>query len=116
MAKIKIFRFSGEPSQRADCWQRFIISNCNMPAFDSDISYVLNNLPRWERQYWRFGFTKAQFVKACRTFKPSVKYFSDKSLLKWNPNCPLMTDYIDEKYIWEFDDQVIFDVRHSLLY
>ena len=102
---MKIFRFSNSPSMLDNCWQKSIASNCDLPCFNEDIAYILNELGR-EKKHWVFGFTKSQFVKACKTFKKQAKFACDKSILKWSDQSKLKVFEIDEKDVFVFSERM----------
>ena len=106
---LKIFRYENV-DHGIDCWQKSVIWSCDLPMLNEDISYVLTELGR-ERKYWLFGFTREQYIRACRRVKNQAKFCVDKSIVTWNPDVKLSTFYIDEKHLFDFGDQVLFDKR-----
>ena len=114
MGNMKIFRFNNNPSQLNDCWQKSIASACQLPCFSDDIRYILSELNR-ERKYWLFGYTKNQFVNACRRFKQQLKFCTYRKIAEWSTESVLEIHTISEKDIYFFEDQVIFDKRKSTI-
>ena len=108
---LKIYRYENV-DLKIDCWQKSVIWSCNLPTFNEDISYILTELGR-ERKYWFFGFTREQYIRACRRVKHQAKFCTDKRIVMWNPDIKLNTFYIDEKYVFDFGDQVLFDRRKA---
>jgi hypothetical protein len=94
-----------------DCWQKSIASACNLPCFDEDIQYILSELSPAERKYWIFGYTKDQFVKACRQFKQQLKFCTYRKIAEWSDKSRLVVYEVDKKYLFIFKDQVLFDRR-----
>jgi len=109
---MKIYRFNNNPSQLPDCWQKSITGTATLPCFDADLEYVIRELRQANQlKYYKFGFTKSQLIKACRTFKNQAKFCIDKSILRWSKASRLVIIEIDSRHVWEFEDQVMFDQR-----
>ena len=109
--QIKILRYDNNPRFLDKCWQKSIISICDPPCFNDDLYYILSELPQIKLKYWLFGFTKKQFIKANKNFKQSLKFCIDKSIAKWSNKSKLISYEINEKNLFIFDDQVLFDIR-----
>ena len=114
MTTLKILRFTGHVTQIEDCWQKSVASFCSLSYFNEDLAYILREIPQRKLRHWVFGFTKDQFVQACKGFKTASKFCTYKDILNWSNQSELKVYRINEKHVFIFEDQVLFDKRKEV--
>lgn len=108
---MKIFRFDlgQDVSRETVCFQNTLVRTCCPPELDEEICAWLEEiqtLSRSERKRWVFGFTKEQFVRACRFVKSQGRFCQNKDHLVWKKGLKISVYEVDSPVV--FDDQVLF--------